>query len=254
MIYMKLIILSIVITSMSLKSYSQKIEIVSSNFARKLMSKSEPILIKNLKRNNCPVYKLKSDQFLVYSSISKFGILFKEIETLKEIEDVKRFQIDLETEDIREEEQERILNIAMSSNDYIRDLEKKFKITLDLKKISSLDTLDEKIKEFGVANISEKEIFAISIYLDEFFRNNTETYWAIDKVFTLNTYWVPFLKNKNDNKEYSFYRTIFKSYFDNESGYLNLRLNYILELAEYKNIPVLSKEHIDFIKSFQVID
>ncbi|MCC9020221.1 hypothetical protein [Flavobacterium lipolyticum] len=237
--------------SMSLKSYSQKFEIVNSSFARNLMSKSEPKLVKNLERNNCPVYKLDNNQFLVYSSISKFSILFKDIKNLKEIETVKTFSIDLETEDVRESEQERILNIASSANDYIKDLEKKFNINLDLKNLSNLDILDEKIKEFGVENLSEKEVFAVSIYLDEFFRNNTETYWSIEKVFTLNTYWIPFLKSKNDNKEYSFYRTLFKSYNDNESGYLNLKLNYLLELAKYKNIPVLSKEHIDFIKSFQ---
>lgn len=246
----KLIILNVLIMCINLTSYSQNFEIISSNLAKDLMSKYEPLLLKKLERNNCPVYKLKSNQFLIYSPISKFSILFKNIENIIEIESIERFPIDLETEDVREAEQERILNITISANAYIKDLEKKFKIHLDLKDLSNLDILDEKIKKFGVENLSEKEIFSISIYLDELFRNNTETYWAIEKVFTLNNYWIPFLKSKNDDKEYSFYRTLFKSYIDNESGYLNLKLNYLLELAKYKNIPVLSQEHVDFIKSF----
>jgi hypothetical protein len=149
--------------SMNLKSYSQKFEIVNSSFARNLISKSEPKLVKNLERNNCPVYKLDSNQFLVYSSISKFSILFKDIKNLKEIETVKTFSTDLETEDVRESEQERILNSASCTNDYIKDLEQKFSINLELKNLSNLDILDEKIKEFGVENLSEKEIFAIKI-------------------------------------------------------------------------------------------
>lgn len=237
--------------SISLKSYSQKFEIVNSSYGRSLMSESEPKLIKNLERNNCPVYKLKNNQFLIYSSLSNFSILFKDSKNLLEIENIKRFPIDLETDDVRENEQERITNIAMSVSDYIRDLEKKFNITLDLKSLSNLDILDKKVKELGVENLSERDVFTISIYLDEFFRSNTDTQWVIEKVFTLNTYWIPFLKSNNDSKEYSFYRTIFKSYIDNEGGYLNLKLKYLLELAKYKNIPVLSQEHIDFIKSFQ---
>lgn len=153
--------------------------------------------------------------------------------------------------DIRELEQERISDIPNTVKLYIEELEIKFDIKLDYKNISTLDKFDEKIHLYGVGKLDDKDLFSISLYLDEFFRTNTDTYWVIE-TFNSNKgyYYIPFLKSKDSKKEFSFFRDIFKGHFENESGYLLLKYCYILQLARYKDIPPLSKEEIEFFKSF----
>ncbi|MEN0083020.1 hypothetical protein [Flavobacterium lindanitolerans] len=248
----KLIILNIIIMSCTFNAFSQDFQIITSNLAKKMMSEQKPVLIKKITHNNSSVFKVQSKKFIVFSPESKYSILFNSLENLDTIEKIKSFPINFETDDIREREQNLISNIPDQIDNYIKDLGEKFNLKLNYKDIHLLDSLDKKIEKIGIENLTERDIFIISLYLDEFFRNNTEdTFWAIEKIFTLNTYWIPYLKRKDSKEEYSFYRTIFKSYIENESGLLNLKLNYLLKLADYKGYPILSEEHINFIKSFQ---
>ena len=231
-------------------SAGQDFKVISSDTAKKIMSQREPVLIKALD-NNLLVYKATHNKFLIYSNISNYSLLFNNINSLSNLKPMDSYSIGIETDDIRETEQDRIRTIATTVNDYIYDLENKFNLKLNFQDLSILDLLDTKIKSYGIENLSEKDVFAITLYLDEFFRRNTETHWALEKVYTLKTYWIPFIKSNNNEKEYSFFRTIFKSYFDNESGDLNLRLNYLLKLADYNGLVPLTEEHINFLKSFQ---
>lgn len=237
--------------SYTFNSQSQDFEIVNSNVAKELLSEQNPTFVKKIEKNDCTVFKLQSSKYVVYSPISKYSIVFNKIDQLKKIEEMKEYPVGLETDDIRETEQNGILNIPLNITTYIKELNEKFDIELNLTDVKLLDSLDTKIQNFGVEKLTERDIFLISLYLDEFFRNNTDTYWAIEKVYTLNTYWIPFLKRKDSKKEYSFYRSISKSFNENDSGTLNLKLNYLLELAEYKEISPLTKEHIDFINSYE---
>lgn len=236
--------------SYAFNSQAQDFNIINSTLAKKLMSEKKPTFIKKIEKNDCSVFKLKGDKYVVYSSVSRYSILFKKFEDLKKIEKMKSYPTGLETNDIRETEQIGILNISSNVDSYIKELSEKFNIQLNLTDIKVLDSLDTKIQNFGIEKLTERDIFLISLYLDEFFRNNTDTYWVIEKVFTLNTFWIPFLKRKDSKKEYSLYRSISKSYNENESGSLNLKLNYLLELADYKGLSPFSKEHIDFINSY----
>ena len=231
-------------------SAGQDFKVISSDTAKKIMSQREPVLIKALD-NNLLVYKATHNKFLIYSNISNYSLLFNNINSLSNLKPMDSYSIGIETDDIRETEQDRIRTIATTVNDYIYDLENKFNLKLNFQDLSILDLLDTKIKSYGIENLSEKDVFAITLYLDEFFRRNTETHWALEKVYTLKTYWIPFIKSNNNEKEYSFFRTIFKSYFDNESGDLNLILNYLLKLADYNGLVPLTEEHINFLKSFQ---
>ncbi len=154
-------------------------------------------------------------------------------------------------DDIRELEQERISDISNTVKLYVEELENKFDIKLDYKNVSTLDKFDEKIHLYGLEKLNEKDLFSISLYLDEFFRTNTGTYWIIEKIkSSKGHYFVPFLKSNDSKKEFSFFRDILKGHSENESGYLLLKYCYILQLARYKDIPPLSKEEIEFFKSF----
>jgi len=154
-------------------------------------------------------------------------------------------------EDIRELEQERISDIPNTVKLYVEELENKFDIKLDYKNISTLDKFDEKIHVYGLEKLNDKDLFSISLYLDEFFRTNTDTYWIIERFKSSKGYYfVPFLKSKDSKKEFSFFRDILKGHSENESGYLLLKYCYILQLARYNDIPPLSKEEIEFFKSF----
>jgi hypothetical protein len=160
---------------------------------------------------------------------------------------------DMDIKDVRELEQDMILDIQNSVICYIEELEIKFKIKLDFKDINTLNCLDEKIFQYGLNNLDDRDLFMISIYLDEFFRNNTEdTYWALDEFKTKNgKYFVPYLKRIKSIQEFSFYRDIFKGHFENESGYLLLKYLYISQLANYKGLVPLSEEEINFFRSFE---
>jgi len=157
----------------------------------------------------------------------------------------------MNVEDIRELEQERISDIPNTIRFYAEELEKKFDIQLDYKDVHTLDKLDEKIHQYGLERLNDRDLFSISLYLDEFFRINTDTNWALDRFKSSKGYYfVPFIKTKDSKKEISFYRDIFKGYLENESGYLLLKYCYISQLARYKDIAPLSKEEMEFFKSF----
>jgi hypothetical protein len=248
----KMIVILIFMSNIS-DALAQNFEVITSSLAKKMMTEHEPVLVEKMDRNNCYVYKIDSKGYLIYSPISMYSIFFKKLKSLESIQKIEHLPIEVETDDIRELEQEKLTNIPQHINSYINELETKFNLNLsDFSNVEIINQLDNKIYEFGIDNLSERDVFIISLYLDEFFRKNTDTYWAIEKVYTLKTYWIPYLKRKESNKEYSFYRSIFKSYSENESGYLNLKLNYLLQMAEYKELSPLSQEHINFIKSFNV--
>lgn len=248
----KIVILILTLMNYSIGASAQNFQVITSSSARKMMSEHEPVLIKKMERNDCSVFKLSSKQYIIFSNESKYSLSFDKLDKLKEIEKMKIYPVGLETDDIREKEQQLILDVPNTVNSNVKELELKFEIKLNYSDVKILDSLDEKIVKLGIDNLTERDVFLISLYLDEFFRVNTEdTFWAIEKVYTLNTYWIPYLKRKDSKDEFSFYRTIFKSYFENESGMLNLKFNYLLQLADYKGLRPLSDEHINFIKSFQ---
>ena len=232
---------------LNINSYSQEYKIISSEQAKSMMSKEQPVLIKKNNENDCNIYFLKG-KYILYSSLSKYSLLFDKAEAIDNM-DFNNLPIGIETDDVRETEQDKIWDIPNNISCYIDEIEKKFEIHLGFQDLKYLEDLDRKIYDYGIENISERDLFMISLYLDEFFRINTNTNWVIEKIFTLKTYWIPFIKDTNTNKEYSFYRAIFESYSDNESGCLNLTLNYLLQLADYKNLAPLSKEYIEFINS-----
>jgi hypothetical protein len=155
-------------------------------------------------------------------------------------------------EDVRELEQEKISDIPNTVRFYVQELEEKFGIKLDYKDVQTLDKLDEKIHRYGLDKLNERDLFLISLYLDEFLRNNTDTNWALDRFkSSKGFYFVPFIKTKDSKKEFSFFRDIFKGHQDNESGYLLLKYCYISQLAKYMDIAPLSDEEIEFYKSFK---
>lgn len=158
----------------------------------------------------------------------------------------------MDVEDIRELEQERISDISNTVGLYVKELESKFNIKLNYKEVTILDKFDEQIHRFGLEKLNERDLFSISLYLDEFFRINTDTNWALDKFESQRgSYYVPFIKADDSKKEFSFYRDIFKGHMENESGYLLLKYCYISQLAKYKEIVPLSDEEIRFFKSFK---
>ena len=60
-------------------------------------------------------------------------------------------------DDIRELEQERISDISNTVKLYVEELENKFDIKLDYKNVSTLDKFEQKIHLYGLEKLNEKD-------------------------------------------------------------------------------------------------
>jgi hypothetical protein len=49
---------------------AQNFKIITSDLARELMGKQEPVLVEKMDRNDCYVYKTENNGYLVYSDLS----------------------------------------------------------------------------------------------------------------------------------------------------------------------------------------
>ncbi|HLN94342.1 MAG TPA: hypothetical protein VK183_01810 [Flavobacterium sp.] len=224
-------------------------EIISADLARQLLLKDNSPPIKIMEPNQASLYALKDGSFILYPKYhGKYSILSSDLRTIEQMVITDTYFEMAETDDIREVEQPAILEIATFSQSCKGILEEQFSVSLDYDNLTSLDELDSKIRNYGLARLTKKEVFTIITYLDEFFHRNTDTDWFIEKIYTLKTYWVNGLKSKT-GKIFSHYRPLMQTFYESESETLNLRFQYLSLMAEYLDLKPLSLEHMEFFKT-----
>lgn len=221
---------------------AQNLEIISSKEGEKLIAQNSSFIEKH--KSNNPIYRVKNGYYLLFSNESKYGVISKGEDGLDLIRCTTKFPIEIETNDIREAEQNKIRNIDQNISFYIDSLCENFDIDLNVNNENSLSVLSRKIDK---NNLSKEDIFLISLFLNEMFRIRTNTLWALKPVETINTYWIPYITNSSKD-EFNTFRSISKAVEENE-GDINLVFIYRMELARFYGLRVFSKEHVEFIKT-----
>lgn len=217
----------------------QNYEVIKRSDKHIIMLKKEIIETRLCDFNSARIYELKGNKYLLMPSIiGQYAILYHDKKVMDEHIKEKYFPLnDLETDSPYEPEKEKIENIEDNIKIYVDYVVNKFElqsITSHTKSIDAhLEILTNKINKFGLKNLTRYDIMSIGLYVDEIFRQNTKTNWYIEKILTLNTYWVPSLINSKGEK-FSVTNNVFKSIDD--YNFLDLNSSYKLEKDDFDGV------------------
>lgn len=229
----------------------QNFEIIKMENPKVVNFLEQAFFVEKCQFNSAKIYKLKTESFLIIPhTLGKYVILYHDKTELDRHINNQYFPIkDFELNEILECEKRNIYNIGSHIKEYLDYVEEKF----DLCNISSvasiefhLKSLNEKVNIYGLNKLTDYEILAIGLYVNEIFRLDTKTSWNIDLILTLNTYWYPNLISKKGIK-YDILGKIQHSLI--EDNYLNLVFLYKTEKARYRGYKPFSKEYMNYISN-----
>lgn len=226
-----------------------KYEIVRTNDSRLEELLKTGISIEKCLINSANIYHLKNGNFVIVPEvIGKYAILYYDRGTLDEHIKNRHFPLPgPELGEILEMERESIENINDSIGKYMRYVEKTFMCDTNLKNCSideRITYLNNSVNNGKLTALSDFDLLAIGLYLDEIFRRETESGWYLISINTLNPYMAPSVMSK-DGRKFSVSDRVFKSV--KEEQYLNIPLFYRIEEANFLGFEPFSKESIDFI-------
>jgi|GEM_PF-6468373 len=202
----------------------------------------QTVSIETCEFNSAKIHILKDGKYLIIPfQLGKYIILYKDRADLEKHIKQKYFPLpDTETESIYENENKNISNINENISIYISYVSNKFNMANATPYKKSVDShlkiLNKKITDYGLKKLTKYDILAIGLYVNEIFRKNTKTSWNVEKVLTLNPYWVPSLIS-DTGKKYDIVKYITKSI--NEYNIINLDVYYKMEIEDFNGkLPI----------------
>lgn len=245
---MKFIYLYLILLAFSYTMKAQSYKIITRNEAiYNHIRKKDYKLYKNIDYNSSSVYKLEEQSiYCLLSPEGKYAFIFDDKEELEEMILSRKYPVpDYETDDISEKFQQEISNIDKSVYSFIEGIGEKYHLKLELN-YESIIKLNKYLNQIGIETLENFDKYCVGLFLTETFRVETQSFWKADLVFTLNTYWVPYIQDKK-GKDYAFVGKIFEDI--QENNFIDLEAIYTLELARFYDLVPFSKEYAEFVKS-----
>lgn len=196
--------------------------------------------------NSASIFNLENGGlFLVGKVPDKYCILYNNSLVFEKHLENKTFPIPI-GEDIVEKEKYCIEDIFNNINYYIELINNEFDFQYFPEESieNNIKRLEKTIKLKDLDNLSEHNLLAIGLYLNELFRIKTESIWMTKKIFTINPYWYPMIKAKNGN-QYDLMGRVIKSFKEDKE--FNLYLIFKSEMAIYSGYKPFSNEYLDYV-------
>lgn len=193
-----LIIIYIVFYNTALMA--QEYEILSVHSLLDILKNQKQLVLseEQLEYNKSFVYRLKGDRIVLIPEIGGEGILFHSLDAYQEM--VKNHQFPVQDEgSIFEQERGKIKNIQENIPYFITLLSEKLKVPIVLSdEIYYLSNLTYKIRDYLAKDSLDNIILPLKIFMGELLRRRIHGKWELEKVYTLNPYWIPYVTDSKN--------------------------------------------------------